>query len=319
MMLPTSNPESADRIRKPLVVGVLGANVETLEKLATICPTNCSLLDINDGLATESVLASCDAVLGVLDGDFGLSSEFISCWNIAKDNDLPRLILAINTVQGRADFDEALALAELVLNEDIAIRYFPIVDDEQAKYIGLLDVLSQEIILPDGTIQPADQEHVALTSDDHNELIDQLLHSDLENDLITKHKDGSPISFPKLRQLWLQSHLVTVLPIDQWVSSTQIESWLESLAPVWVPDVFENGHGKELAQCHDTLGIGIALGVARIWPGENDELLEVLTTGDQKIDLDVMPKNSIFFDSRIRADDVIRPKHSNYLVTRPRI
>ena len=319
MMLPTSITSSVDQSKLPIVVGVLGASSEILTKLNGLLPANCAVLSLTETLVTESVVSSCDAIIGILDGDLGLSADLISSWNLAKDHDLPRLILATNTVEGRADFDEALALAELVLNEDIAIRYFPIVADDQAKYIGLLDVLSQEIVLPDGTTQPADPEHIELTTDDHNELIELLLHSDLDNDLIIKHEDGSPISFPRLRELWQQSHLVTVLPIDQWVSALQITLWFANLNPLWIPDVFEDGQGKDLTDCHDTLGIGIALGIARMWPSANDEALEILTKDNERIGIEVDSKFPILFDSRIRPDDVIRPKHSNYLITRPRI
>lgn len=318
MMLPINNTSPANSARMPIVIGVIGADSKLIEHLTALCPVNVNLLPIYEELRTEDVIGSCDAVIGVIDGDVGLKPELINSWSLAKDTDIPRLILAGHTVTGRADFDEVLALSELVLDEDVAIRYYPIVDDEAKNYVGLLDVLEQSIIHKQGQVKPADPEHISLTQDDRDELIDLLIHSDLDGDLLHSKNLGLPISFPKLRQLWQQTDLVTVLPIDQWVSDQEIIEWLKARKPIWLPDVFEDGIGKNLADCHDTLGIGIGLGVARIWPNQNDENLVLITEQDEQIEIGQLKASGIYLNSRVRPGDTIRPKHSNYLLTSPR-
>ena len=317
MMLPTTQVSNSATSPNPLVVGVIGASNEVVESLTQISPQHISLLPLVSDSVNSDLIATLDALIGVIDGNLGPSPDLIEGWKIAFDCDLPRLILAINTVTGRADFDEVLALSELVLNEDIAIRYYPIEDDEQEKYIGLLDVLTHEIITPNTEPFPADPEHVNLTLDDHNELVELILHADLDQDLLEKHNSGMPISLPKLRELWLKVGLVTVLPIDQWISSAQISQWLNLLVPIWKPDVFESGIGKELEHCTDTLGIGVGLGIARVWPKLNQEKLVIVSPDREEISLDRSVDFGLLLDSRIQPGDTIRPKHSNYVLAVP--
>lgn len=317
MMLPTAQESETTSSLNPIIVGVIGANNEVMGHLTQIAPKHLFLLSLYPDLVTEEIITKLDAVIGVIDGDRGLSPDLIEGWKAAVDHDLPRIVLACNTVSGRADFDEVLALSELVLNEDIAIRYYPIEDDNQEKYIGLLDVLAHEIIMPNREPYPADPEHVNLTIDDHNELIELILHADLDQDLLAKHNSGMPISLPKLRSLWLKVGLVTVLPIDQWISDAQVIDWFDQLSPIWLPDVFEDESGKDLKKCTDTLGIGIALGIARVWPTENQDNLVIVTEQKEQIPLNAQINSGLLIDSRIRLGDTIRPKHSNYLLTSP--
>ncbi len=319
MMLPTKDTSSSATSDLPILVGIIGATSEVTNHLNTLLASNVAILPLAGELLAEETIGSCDGLIGLLDGDLGLSPELINSWAIASDYELPRLILAQHTVTGRADFDEILALSELVLNEDIAIRYFPIVDDEQQNYVGLLDVLTQEIVLPSGEVSAADDEHQNLTQDDRNELIELLSHQDLTGELLENQQKGFPVSLPKLRSLWDETNPMTVLPIDQWVSDSQIKSWLAKIPPRWIPDVFEAGVGKYISDCQDTVGIGIGLGVARLWQNNSVEKLVLINESDEEIDLDVPTGNVIYLDSRIRRDDIIRPKHSNYLVRSPRL
>lgn len=319
MMLPTTQDSNSVTSPNPLVVGVIGANTEVRENLTRITPKHISVLSLDSDLVKSELIATLDALIGVIDGDLGLSPNLIEGWKKAFDCDLPRLILASNTVSGRADFDEVLALSELVLKEDIAIRYYPIEDDDQEKYIGLLDVLTHEIIMPNKEPFPADPEHINLTIDDHNELIELILHADLDQDLLSKHNSGLPISLPRLQALWLEVGLVTVLPIDQCVSAAQISQWLDQLMPIWKPDVFESGMGKELEQCTDTLGIGVGLGIARIWPKLKQEKLVLVSPELEESAIDEPVEFGLLLDSRIRPGDTIRPKQSNYLLAAPSI
>ena len=324
MMLSSQTPDQAIL---PVLIGVLGAQPEIFDHLSKICSENFGSGNVQLLLANEEIIESgailkCDGVIGILDGNLGLSAQTISLWNEIQDHNIPRIVLAINTVNGRADFDEAIALTELVLNEDIAIRYFPLEDDEVPKYIGLLDVLTHEIVLPNENPTPADPEHINLTIDDHDELVELLVHSDLSDGLFQAHLSGMPISLPKLKELWGESELVTILPIDQWVSDLQILNWLNSRRSIWIPI----SGSKELGQAeinHNVnvfgipLGIGIAKGVARIWNFDKSTNMEIVTQSNEVIQLNGLGDGHLFFNDQIRVGDTLRPVGTNYLVTSP--
>lgn len=328
-MLPTRLPEPNEM---PLVVGVIGANDSILLKLSAILPNNVALLNHSDldldisefseNTETHFGLLACDAVIGVIDGDLGIGTDQITAWGQVVDHDIPRIILAVNTVSGRADFDEVLALSELVLNEDIAMRFYPIVDDAEENYVGLLDVLTHEIIQVNQPNQPADSEHVSLTIAEHNELIDLLALADLDSETYESHSQGNPISMPKLRDLWEQSTLVTVLPFDDDVANQELVNWLRRRRPIWQPTVHDSDNAISIMETDQPLGVGIANGVARIWNYAASQELEVLDVAglnaNQKA-VRIKPKSEsiLIFEPRIKTASTIRPVGSDFLVTAP--
>ncbi|MEN9742193.1 MAG: hypothetical protein RIR66_1149 [Actinomycetota bacterium] len=313
-MLPTNAnmDESA-----PIVVGLLGGNPEVLEHLENLFPDNCAILELGDRELELGALCSCDAIIGLLDGNLGVSPTMITSWSDAIDHDLPRIILAINAVTGRADFDEAIALSELVLNEDIAMRYYPIEDETSPKYVGLLDVLTHEILQPNMTPIPADQEHVNLTVDEHEELVDLLAHADLSDGVFESHTSGMPVSLPKLRTLWDEVALVTVLPLDQWISDEVLMTWINNRGPKWIPTVSKDEIASDVLSTDQTVGIGICDGIARMWHVGKPTKLELRTENSEVIELAGDVPSNLLRDHRIRIGDTIRPLNTNYLVTAP--
>lgn len=315
-MLPTS--EHAQPVA-PIVIGLMAKDQLILEHLQSIAPKQVAILNLNEDLIDSGTLFSCDGVIAVLDGNIGISPEFITSWQVACDHDLPRLILAVNTVNGRADFDEAIALSELVLNEDIAMRYYPIEDDNAPKYIGLLDVLMHEILQPGKDPIQADQEHINLTVDEHEELVDLLAHADLSDGVFESHISGMPISLPRLRKIWDEASLVTVLPIDQWVSDEVIKSWLNSRNSIWHPVASFDQTTISINESDKPLGIGIGNGIARMWPSDSSCEMELKTQTAETVLLSKSSQEILLFDSRIRLGDTIRPVGSTYLVVAPSI
>lgn len=316
MMLPT-NANMAERA--PIVIGLLGGNPEVSKHLESLIPDYCAILDLGEKEIELGALSSCDAIIGLLDGNLGVGPTMITSWADAIDHDLPRIILAINTVTGRADFDEAIALSELVLNEDIAMRYYPIEDESSPKYVGLLDVLTHEILQPGMTPIPADQEHVNLTIDEHEEIIDLLAHADLSDGVFESHTSGMPVSLPKLKTLWNEAGLVTVLPLDQWVADEVLLSWINHREPKWIPTVIKGEITSDVLSTDQTVGIGICDGVARMWHVGEPMKLELRTENSEVIELTGDLPNNLLRDHRIRIGDTIRPLSTNYLVTAPSI
>ena len=330
MMLPIKSQEPNEI---PLVVGVIGGNSQIFERIAAIAPRNVALLkqseveleqtdpDLSPG--TQFGILACDAVIGVVDGDLGIGPSQISAWAEIIDHDIPRIILAVNTVQGRADFDEVLALSELVLNEDIAMRYYPVVDDVEENYVALLDVLTHEIVQPGEPNKPADSEHISLTIEEHNELVDQLALADLTSDTYESHTLGNPISMPKLRQLWEHSDIVTVVPFDGEVSDQVLDQWLSQRRPIWLPSVSVSDETFSVTDLQQPIGIGIAKGVARVWNLLEPASLEACNSAEQdEIEnpvtlLETKNESVLIFNDGIDIGDTIRPLGSEYLVAAP--
>ena len=303
----------------PIVIGLLGGNPEVYEHLEMMMPRHCSIVELGERQIELGTLAMCDAIIGILDGNLGISPTMITSWADAIDHDLPRIILARHTVNGRADFDEAIALSELVLNEDIAMRYYPIEDETSPKYVGLLDVLTHEILQPSKPRVAADQEHINLTLDEHEELVDLLAHADLSDGVFESHTAGMPISLPKLRQLWDEVDLVTVLALDQWVSDEVLLAWINHRKPKWIPTVLKDDIATEVIQSDATVGIGICDGLARMWHVGQSTKLELRTETAEVIELIGDVPSNLLKDHRIRIGDTIRPLNTNYLVTAPSI
>lgn len=317
MMLPTNTQQLG---QLPVVVGVIGGQSWVFEYITSLTSGDIQILNISDTQLEAEVFLACDGLIGILDGNLGIAPQVISAWSQAADHDLARVVLAVNTVNGRADFDEAIALTELVLNEDVAMRYYPIEEETEAKYVGLLDVLTHEIIQPGLPAIQADSEHISLTSTEHEELVDLLAHADLSDGVFESHTSGMPVSLPRLRTIWDESHLVTVLPIDNQVSSQQIVSWLTSLKPIWLPTVSIQQETQNISDSERTLGIGIAAGIARLWNVGADKNLEICTLTNEVINLEhARCESNLLFDERIAVDDTIRPINTSYLVAAPRI
>jgi len=314
MMLPI-DPQPLSH--SPIVIGFLGGDSAVLQRLLHDLGSHLSLLSVDQDLVESDTLLSCDAVVGLLDGNLGIGAEQILAWSLAVDHNIPRIILAVNTVSGRADFDEAIALSELVLGEDIAMRYYPIVEEDEQKYLGLLDVLTNEILIKGKSAQPADPEHISLTIDDHEELIELLVHIDPSDELLLSHTQGSPISLPRLKSLWQSSELVTVLPMDDGVCDELLKEWLNSIRSRWIPAVTFNDSTSDIVDFAELLGIGIAKGVARVWNHSKEIEVELHTSENEIISLGATQQANLIYDKRIRLGDTVRPVSTRFLVSAP--
>ena len=314
----------------PKVVGVIGSPAQVFEQLQQLVPINLELLNIADHLIETDVVLTCDGLIGVIDGNIGLAPNLITCWQQAADYDIPRTVLAVNTVNGRADFDEAIALSELVLCEDITMRYYPIENDEQTKYVGVLDVLRNEILQPGQPPVPADDEHRTLTIGEHEELVELLVHADVSDaaidesidnsSIFLKHTSGLPISLPRLQDIWSEAQLVTVYPFDNQVSNQIISKWLSGIKPTWLPTITDGDETCSVAHITEPVGIGVVNGIARLWNYSAATDLEISSKNNEQVQIGSQATSKfVLFDSRIQVEDTIRPINTSYLVTSPRI
>ena len=220
------------------------------------------------------ILQSCDALVVALDGSSGVGAKAIEVWNLARDLTLPRHVLAFNVVHGRADFDELCAIASRTMEPDLLVRYLPIDSDDELSLTGVYDILTSEIhALVDSKwiTQPADPEHIALTSSAREDLFEQLAYLGLDDATLKNHQDGLPISVTRLESAWSHPDLVAVTPIDDGVGAIIFRTWLTLLTPVWIPTQVSDDFTVDVTDTSEFIGLAITETIARIWGNQTDQ------------------------------------------------
>lgn len=226
--------------------------------------------------ADSRILASCDAFVASLDGAAGVDPKIVEFWTLARDETLPRHILAFNVVNGRADFDELCAIASRVLEPDLLVRYLPIDSDDELSLTGVYDILTSEIhalINGQWVTKAADPEHIAITSSAREDLFDQLAYLGLDDSTLENHANGLPISVTKLEAAWLHPDVVTITPVDDGVGVKTFSKWISTLEPVWVPILKTADRAQDAFEATERVGISITEDVARMWGPNNDTAL----------------------------------------------
>ena len=232
------------------------------------------------------ILQSCDALVVALDGASGVGAKTIEVWELAKDLTLPRHILAFNVVHGRADFDELCAIASRTMEPDLMVRYLPIDSDDELSLTGVYDILTSEIhaIVESAWItQPADPEHIVLTSSAREDLFEQLAYLGLDDATLQNHQSGLPISVTKLESAWSHPDLVAITPIDDGVGAQIFGDWLSLLNPNWIPTQIAGDLAIDVTQTTEYIGIAITEELARMWGEATGEKIGQKTSSDWNV------------------------------------
>lgn len=279
--------------------------------------------DIEWTAALDAGVVACDVVMGVIDADQGLSSGFVTTWTLAKDAQVPRMLLVTQSVTGRADFGEVVAIVERALGEDPVVRFLPLASDDGLSVAALLDVLDGEILLSDGSQMPADPEHLELTADSRDDLVHALAHAVLGDDRLDQFLSGSPVSLPTMRQGWIRAlsgsdPLVPVLPGDTSVAGPLVASLLAGVAPRWHATVESVEGVTDVESAAACIGIGIQQGYARLWHCDADTTCEVLD-GEEQVVATISTQGSLACDPHIAPDATLRPPGASLIVRPPRL
>ena len=257
------------------------------------------LVDINSDislivLAPEEndahLLSSVDGVIAIIDGDRGLDKATQSLWDVASDLDLPRLVVAPDAHITRADFDEVVAIVQRVLEPDALIRYLPINDEDSSDYVGLFDLLSNDIraYSTSGLIShiAPDHEHLELTTDQREIFVDELTHVVLDDDSLENFAQGLPLNMARLRDSWNGDDIVTVLPLTDRLGADLIVEWLTSRNPRVYPIVRSSATGESTTPVAGvSYGFAINDNLIRLWKGSVDELTLVSVETGKIVDL----------------------------------
>lgn len=313
MMLPT-----------PCLGAVISGHGDGATALATVgallAGSNCP---ITWTAALDSGVVACDVVVGVIDADEGLSAGFIGTWALAKDAQVPRVLLVTTSVMGRADFGEVVAIAERALGEDPVVRFLPLASDDGMSVAALLDVLDGQILLPDGSRVPADPEHLELTADSREDLVHVVAHTILDDERLGRFLQGSPVSLPAVRSGWERAlsgsdPLVPVIPGDTEAVGPVLGSLLAGVEPRWHATVESGGGVTEVEDAGVCVGIGIQRGFGRLWHCDADSACEVVN-GDGQVVATISARGALACDPRIAVDATLRPPGASLVVRAPRL
>lgn len=269
--------------------------------------------------ADPRILNSADAFVASLDGAAGVDPKIVEFWNAARDETLPRHILAFNVVNGRADFDELCAIASRVLEPDLLVRYLPIDSDDELSLTGVYDILTSEIhALIDGLwiTKAADPEHIAITSSAREDLFDQLAYLGLDDMTLENHQSGLPISVTKLEAAWSHPDVVTITPVDDGVGVSTFSNWISILNPVWVPVLKISDQACEAFEANERVGISITEDFARTW-GPNDDI-RLFEKSATQIPINMIESNQVaLLASNLTPGSTIAAEESSAVLVAP--
>ena len=140
-------------------------------------------------------LRAADAALFVVSAVDGVDAVTALLWQECAVVGMPRAIVVTRVDHPRADFDEMIAICQRVLGDGVMPLYLPMAADEGGA-AGLLDLLARRVIDYSGgdrSEREPDAEHVSLTDDARNELIESIITESEDETLMDRWLDGEPV------------------------------------------------------------------------------------------------------------------------------
>lgn len=253
------------------------------------------------------MLSAVDGMIAILDGDRGLDKATQALWDAASDLDLPRLVVAPDANITRADFDEVVAIVQRVLEPDALIRYLPINDEDSSDYVGLFDLLTNDIraYSVDGIVShiAPEHEHLELTTDQRETFVDELAHVVLDDEALENFAQGLPLNMARLRESWNGNDIVTVLPLTERVGADLIVEWLTNRHQRVYPIVQSNVTGESTTPLADvTYGYAIDEKVIRLWGPAVDVTSLVSVETGTVVDLVGSVSGVALVDGRVKTE-----------------
>jgi elongation factor G len=146
-------------------------------------------------------LRAADAVLFVVSAVGGLDAVTAQLWQECAAVGVPRAVVVTQLDRPRADFDEAVALCQRVLDEAVLPVHLPMHDDDGgvAGLISLLDEAVADSSSGERVERPADPEHVALIASLRAELIEAVIGESEDETLLDRYLAGEQLDPQVLR------------------------------------------------------------------------------------------------------------------------
>ncbi len=145
-------------------------------------------------------LRAADAALFVVSAVDGVDGMTRMLWEECAGVGMPRAVVVTRLDQQRADFDEALAIAQRVFGEGVQPLYLPLLDDAEAP-AGLMGLLSQQVFDYSSGARVergADPEHLELIEAPRTTLIEGIIQESEDDGLLDRWLAGEDVSFDTL-------------------------------------------------------------------------------------------------------------------------
>jgi len=136
-----------------------------------------------------------DAALFVLAAGGGLDARTAQLWQECAEAGMPRAVVVSQLDRRRADFDEAVALCQRLLGEDVHPLHVPMHGDDGA-VAGLIDLLRLRVAdwsSGEPVDRAPDPEHVALVEGLRADLLEAVLAESADDALLDRYLAGDPL------------------------------------------------------------------------------------------------------------------------------
>ena len=145
-------------------------------------------------------LRAADAVLFVVSAVGGLDAVTAQLWSECALLGIPRAVVVTQLDKPRADFDEAVALCQRLLDEAVVPLSLPMHDDDGsvAGLIALLDTRVVDHSSGARVERPADPEHVALTESLRAQLLEAVIAESEDETLLDRYLEGAELDLQTL-------------------------------------------------------------------------------------------------------------------------
>ena len=145
-------------------------------------------------------LRAADAVLFVVSAAGGLDAVTAQLWAECEAVGIPRAVVVTQLDKPRADFDEAVALCQRILDEAVLPLHLPMHDDD-GSVAGLIDLLGQRVVdhsSGDRVEREADPEHLKLIASLRAELIEAVIAESEDETLLDRYLEGEELDLEVL-------------------------------------------------------------------------------------------------------------------------
>ncbi len=140
-------------------------------------------------------LRAADAVLFVVSAVGGLDAVTAQLWSECEAVGIPRAVVVTQLDRARADFDEAVALAQRLLSDAVLPMNLPMHDDDGnvAGLISLLDLRVVDHSTGERVEREADPEHLSLVGDLRGALIEGVIAESEDETLLDRYLGGEEL------------------------------------------------------------------------------------------------------------------------------
>ena len=145
-------------------------------------------------------LRAADAVLFVVSAAGGLDAVTAQLWAECASLGIPRAVVVSQLDKPRADFDEAVALCQRLLDEAVVPLHLPMHDDD-GSVAGLITLLDPRVVdHSSGTRveRAADPEHVTLTEGLRSDLLEAVIAESEDETLLDRYLAGDELDMKTL-------------------------------------------------------------------------------------------------------------------------